>query len=77
MLALPSPKPNENVDLEAYYRKRIHELTMEQLRQLPFAMNLMDAPSEQFQKDSFFMYWDAEENIQKCRNSLVTLNRKS
>lgn len=67
-----NPK-SSNIDLISYYQNRISELTMEQLRLYNFAFNIMDAPSDIFQTESFVLYWEAEENIQKCRNELVKL----
>lgn len=72
MKDLPS-QTSSNEALVKYYRSRISELTMEQLRLHPFAFNLMDAPSDTFQNDSFYLYWDAEDNIQHCRNELIKL----
>ena len=67
-----NPK-SSNINLISYYQNRISELTMEQLRLYNFAFNIMDAPSDTFQTESFVLYWEAEENIQKCRNELVKL----
>lgn len=61
------------LSLKEYYTARISELTMEQLRLHPFAFNLIDAPSDEFQEVAFIEYWDKEESIQKCRNELVKL----
>lgn len=72
MSALVKPSEGE-VCLVTYYQNRISELTVEQLRLYPFAFNIMDAPSDTFQEDSFLLYWVAEEGIQKCRTELIKL----
>lgn len=74
MLALPKPSESTS-QLEAYYRNRITELVGEQLLVFAFAFDLMDSPSEQYRLDAIYKYWTAEEQIQKCRNSLISFRK--
>ncbi|MCS5737279.1 hypothetical protein [Herbiconiux daphne] len=63
------------MDVIKYYRDRISELSGEQRKLFPFAFGLIDSPSDQAQADAFYSYWEAEKNIQSCRNALVELNK--
>lgn len=68
-----SPPQNPTKAQIELYEKRISELTMEQLRLFPFAFEQVEATSEVFTRDSLYLYWEHEENIQTCKDELIKL----
>lgn len=61
------------MSLLEYYTQRLIELVTEQRKLYPFAFNLMDAPSDKHQEESFFLYWEKEQSIQNCKDELLKL----